>query len=205
MCRAWVTRLGARCCCGLGVAQHEAHMLLRIHAVCDDSHPACWERICRIHMWVHRAVADGPAAVLLTVKGMLVPAKAMSRVQLPPTYASCPEVVSSVSWNGEPPRTTTWSRPTICLPAMILSSVVLPAPLAPISKQRLPAGSCRFMSVIRGGCPGMGRPSATQQRDTQQSRTRAAHGDWYICSNRAAIWGRPHLYKRLGSWAQLLE
>jgi hypothetical protein len=37
--------------------------------------------------------------------------------------------------------------------------VVLPAPLAPISRHLLPGPSSRFMSVMRGPWPGMGRPS----------------------------------------------
>jgi hypothetical protein len=98
----------------------------------------------------------------LTVRGILVPAKAMSRVQLPPIYANSPEVVSSVLWKGGCPSTSTCSFPTMCFPARIFSRVVLPAPLAPTSRHLLPGASFRHMSVIKGGLPGIGRPSVTQ-------------------------------------------
>ncbi len=42
-----------------------------------------------------------------TVRGMAVPAKATSRVQVPPTYARSPLVVSAVSWKGRRPNTRT--------------------------------------------------------------------------------------------------
>jgi hypothetical protein len=65
-----------------------------------------------------------------------------------------------------------------------LSSVVLPAPLAPISRQRLPRGSCRLMSVMSGGWSGAGRPSG--------ARGVRVCGWWVVCQ-------RTHAGRQAGS------
>ena len=88
------------------------------------------------------------------------PANATSRSQLPPRYESAPEEARPVSWNGErPPSTETAARGTRCFPPSTFRSVVFPAPLAPRSRQRDPAGRERCMSTTTGGTPGSGRPS----------------------------------------------
>ena len=79
------------------------------------------------------------------------PANATSCSQLPPMYDSRPCVVRLVAWNGGCPSTRTWCSGIMCLPARILSSVVLPAPFAPTSSMRLPCRSSRFTWSSTGG------------------------------------------------------
>ena len=84
----------------------------------------------------------------------------MSLSQLPPRYDRSPSDVRGVSWNGRRSNTFTESLVTICLPPRIFSIVVLPAPLGPIRRTRLPWDICTLMSSTTGGTPGIGRPSA---------------------------------------------
>lgn len=79
------------------------------------------------------------------------PAKATSRSQLPPMYASLPEVVRLVVWKGGCPRIEAYSLGNMCWPPRIRSRVVLPAPFAPTSSSRSPACSLRFTSRRMGG------------------------------------------------------
>lgn len=59
-----------------------------------------------------------------------------------------------MSWNGDLPNTYTVSFPTMYLPATIWSRVVLPAPLAPTSRQRLPLGKCKEQSLTKASQAG---------------------------------------------------
>ena len=57
---------------------------------------------------------------------------------------------------------------TMCLPPSTLSSVVLPAPLGPISRQVAPRGRASVMPCTTGARPARGRPSAQGWRQGER-------------------------------------
>mmetsp|Transcript_12357 Transcript_12357/g.41120 ORF Transcript_12357/g.41120 Transcript_12357/m.41120 type:complete len:226 (+) Transcript_12357:283-960(+) len=82
------------------------------------------------------------------------PALPMFRRHWLPRYPSSPEQVKLMSWNGGRPITLTQSSLTIVFPARICSNVVFPAPFAPESRHRDPAGRSRLKSLRICSPPG---------------------------------------------------